>query len=154
EADFLADRKAIIHKGRLKYLGTSQFLKSKINSNYILDIGFSGNDLFFRQLISEEVQKHVSKSKNITLTERSDGRMKFELCSSEIARFPDLFDKLESFKDVEDFGVCMPSLEEVFLRIVRDEPGETDKVVSSTETIENTGDEAIPEHFPLLQGKV
>jgi len=47
EADILADRKAIIHEGKLKCMGSSLFLKTKFGIGYYLTYEFELLKLLF-----------------------------------------------------------------------------------------------------------
>ncbi|KAJ3126209.1 hypothetical protein HK098_007765 [Nowakowskiella sp. JEL0407] len=122
EADFLADRKAIIQHGRLKCIGTSIFLKSLFNLNYVLEITFSQSE-HTRQHITNTVKQYAKDAveKGFTHNADSTALLKFDLGNENSASFGDLFEALENSKFIEEFGVFMPNLEEVFLKTVKDD---------------------------------
>ncbi|XP_067014846.1 cholesterol transporter ABCA5 [Anabrus simplex] len=135
EADILADRKAIISKGRLRCCGSSLFLKNKFGIGYHLTLVLEGTAR--EQAIVRLVTSHVAQAEKA----RRHGReLSFILPRNGVNSFPPLFQAIEQEINtramrlgISSYGVSMTTLEEVFLQLEPDEAEgeETD------ETIEN-----------------
>eukprot|EP00756_Hemistasia_phaeocysticola_P027670 Hpha_TRINITY_DN16129_c1_g3::TRINITY_DN16129_c1_g3_i1::g.8366::m.8366/K05643/ABCA3; ATP-binding cassette, subfamily A (ABC1), member 3 len=122
EADLLGDSIAIMHKGMLPYWGSSLFLKNRLGVGYSLRLDYAGDDEGRRQVksfVEEKIGEEVSVSS-------SSGReLCFRLPLTATSKFGSLFRALEgddaSKLHVEDYGVGVTTLEEVFLRIAQDD---------------------------------
>ncbi|GLH01026.1 Probable multidrug resistance-associated protein lethal(2)03659 [Gryllus bimaculatus] len=123
EADILADRKAIISKGRLRCCGSSLFLKNKFGIGYHLTMVLDG--VAREQAIVQMVTSHVTQAEKA----RRHGReLSFILPHNAVNRFPTLFEAIEqeiALKTLRlgicSYGVAMTTLEEVFLQLELDE---------------------------------
>ncbi|XP_034182709.1 cholesterol transporter ABCA5 isoform X1 [Osmia lignaria lignaria] len=123
EADILADRKAVISKGRLRCCGSSLFLKNKFGIGYHLTLVLEGNAR--EHAITRLVTSHVSKAEKA----RRHGReLSFILPHNSVENFAPLFSAIEqeiktrsSRLGISSYGVSMTTLEEVFLHLERDE---------------------------------
>ncbi|XP_043254267.1 ABC transporter A family member 1-like isoform X1 [Colletes gigas] len=123
EADILADRKAVISKGKLRCCGSSLFLKNKFGIGYHLTLVLEGNAR--EHAISRLVSSHVSKSEKA----RRHGReLSFILPHNSVENFAPLFSAIEheirtrsSRLGISSYGVSMTTLEEVFLHLEKDE---------------------------------
>ncbi|KZC11898.1 ATP-binding cassette sub-family A member 5 [Dufourea novaeangliae] len=123
EADILADRKAVISKGKLRCCGSSLFLKNKFGIGYHLTLVLEGNAR--EHAINRLVTSHVSKAEKA----RRHGReLSFILPHNSVENFAPLFSAIEheiktrsSRLGISSYGVSMTTLEEVFLHLEKDE---------------------------------
>ncbi|XP_012287761.1 ATP-binding cassette sub-family A member 5 isoform X2 [Orussus abietinus] len=126
EADILADRKAVISKGKLRCCGSSLFLKNKFGIGYHLTLVLEGNGR--EHAITRLVSSHVSKAEKA----RRHGReLSFILPHNSVENFAPLFSAIEqeiktkaSRLGISSYGVSMTTLEEVFLHLEKDEETE------------------------------
>ncbi|XP_066591826.1 cholesterol transporter ABCA5-like [Prorops nasuta] len=126
EADILADRKAVISKGKLRCCGSSLFLKNKFGIGYHLTLVLEGNAR--EHAIKRLVSSHVCKSEKA----RRHGReLSFILPHNSVENFAPLFSAIEqeiktraSRLGISSYGVSMTTLEEVFLHLEKDEETE------------------------------
>ncbi|XP_046604475.1 cholesterol transporter ABCA5-like isoform X2 [Neodiprion virginianus] len=126
EADILADRKAVISKGKLRCCGSSLFLKNKFGIGYHLTLVLEGNPR--EHAITRLVSSHVSKAEKA----RRHGReLSFILPHNSVENFAPLFSAIEqeiktkNYRlGISSYGVSMTTLEEVFLHLERDEETE------------------------------
>ncbi|XP_060080116.1 cholesterol transporter ABCA5-like [Ylistrum balloti] len=126
EADILADRKAIISKGRLRCCGSSLFLKSKFGIGYHLNMVVDpGCDV---DQVTQLVKNCVAGGE----LQRTHGKeLAYTLPLQELQNFAVLFSTLEkpntslsTMADslgIKNYGVSMTSLEEVFLKLEEDD---------------------------------
>lgn len=123
EADILADRKAVISKGKLRCCGSSLFLKNKFGIGYHLTLVLDG--VGRENAIARLVNAHVPKAEKA----RRHGReLSFILPHNAVDNFPPLFSAIEheiSTRNgrlgISSYGVSMTTLEEVFLHLERDD---------------------------------
>lgn len=126
EADILADRKAVISKGKLRCCGSSLFLKNKFGIGYHLTLVLEGNAR--EHAITRLVSSHVTKAEKA----RRHGReLSFILPHNSVENFASLFSAIEheiktrsSRLGISSYGVSMTTLEEVFLHLEKDEETE------------------------------
>ncbi|XP_011146554.1 ABC transporter A family member 1 isoform X4 [Harpegnathos saltator] len=126
EADILADRKAVISKGKLRCCGSSLFLKNKFGIGYHLTLVLEGNAR--EHAITRLVTSHVTKAEKA----RRHGReLSFILPHNSVESFAPLFSAIEheiktrsSRLGISSYGVSMTTLEEVFLHLEKDEETE------------------------------
>ncbi|XP_047474330.1 phospholipid-transporting ATPase ABCA3-like [Penaeus chinensis] len=119
EADILADRKAIVSKGKLRCCGSSLFLKNKFGLGYHLTLVVSDD------CDTNNVQNIVqSVSSNAQLMRHYGKEMSFLLPSDSTESFPTLFLNLDTHMNAEEgnsaiegYGISMTTLEEVFLTL-------------------------------------
>ncbi|XP_032768196.1 ATP-binding cassette sub-family A member 9 [Rattus rattus] len=114
EADILADRKVFISNGRLRCAGSSLFLKKKWGIGYHLSLHL--NETCDPESITSLVKKHIPDAR---LTAQSDERLVYILPLERTNKFPDLYRDLDrcSNQGIEDYGVSMTTLNEVFLKL-------------------------------------
>lgn len=123
EADILADRKAVISKGKLRCCGSSLFLKNKFGIGYHLTLVLEG--VCKEHAITRLVTSHVPKAEKA----RRHGReLSFILPHNAVENFAALFSAIEqeinnktSRLGISSYGVSMTTLEEVFLHLEKDE---------------------------------
>ncbi|KAJ3016167.1 UNVERIFIED_CONTAM: hypothetical protein HDU68_012386, partial [Siphonaria sp. JEL0065] len=137
EADLVADRKAILAKGKVRCLGTSVFLKHRFNVGYHLNIAYqraTTSDLKITSLVNKyipaatiTVQSSMSlrhgsatpTSATSPTAASSESVMVFSIPPSNVSSFPRLFNSLDKHSKsggILYYGLSMPSLEEVFLK--------------------------------------
>ena len=126
EADILADRKAIVSKGKLRCYGSSMFLKNRFGAGYYLTM------IVKRDCKLSKIRRDIRKFIPNAVQDRLYGReVSFLLPRSGIREFPDLFSEIErkirDDEDVMNYGVSMTTLEEVFLKLGNEEEVEEDK---------------------------
>lgn len=130
EAEVLGDRICIMSGGRLKTSGTSLFLKNRFGSGYSLTIVRKHAN---HHPMDDETSAPFSRIgrfiqgfiPNARLFSQAGAELLFRLPLSCAHTFPSLLNELEVHKEileVDSFGISMITLEDVFLRIARDEP--------------------------------
>ncbi|XP_035696779.1 ATP-binding cassette sub-family A member 5-like [Branchiostoma floridae] len=127
EADILADRKAIISKGTLRCAGSSLFLKNRFGVGYHL--GIVTTPRCNTAGVTEMIQSHIPEA---SLVRSHALELSYTLPLHRVDRFAALFADLET-KDssaddlgIQNYGVSMTTLEEVFLKL-RDDVNMEDK---------------------------
>lgn len=123
EADILADRKAVVSKGKLRCCGSSLFLKNKFGIGYHLTLVLEG--VCKEHAITRLVTSHVPKAEKA----RRHGReLSFILPHNAVENFAALFTAIEQEINsksgrlgISSYGVSMTTLEEVFLHLEKDE---------------------------------
>lgn len=142
EADILADRKAIMSKGRLRCCGTSLFLKNKFGLGYHLTLIVEENS--DEQAVRKILKKVIPE---VQLARYYGKEMSFILPSDSSSQFPSLFKQLDQSiastqEGIEGYGVSMTTLEEVFL-VLNDESEE-----GELGSMNNVGQHMISEKSP------
>ncbi|EHB07722.1 ATP-binding cassette sub-family A member 9 [Heterocephalus glaber] len=114
EADILADRKVLISHGRLKCAGSSLFLKKRWGIGYHLSLHL--NEMCDPKSVTSLVKQHIPDAK---LTEQSEEKLVYILPLERTNKFPDLYRDLDRCpnKGIENYGVSMTTLNEVFLKL-------------------------------------
>lgn len=128
EADILADRKAVVSKGRLRCCGSSLFLKNKFGVGYHLTLVLDTNAS--ESAITKLVTQHVAKAERA----RRHGReLSYILTHDAVDNFAGLFAEIEQEittkarkMGIVSYGVSMTTLEEVFLQLETDKDQEDD----------------------------
>jgi ATP-binding cassette, subfamily A (ABC1), member 3 len=125
EADLLGDRVVVMAHGKLQVAGSSVFLKQKFGIGYNLAVevkktagGFSKGREHARKLVRNYVQSATVHESSI----RNANEVHFDLPLDASVSFPALFAALEKDEAQESslvvsYGLTMPSLEEVFLKL-------------------------------------
>ncbi|KAJ3381479.1 ATP-binding cassette sub- A member 5 [Entophlyctis sp. JEL0112] len=128
EADFVADRKAILSKGRIRCVGTSIFLKHRFNIGYQLNIAHLreiSSDLKISSLVAKYIPTATSTStydvnpRSHAVRATGENIMTFSIPQSGSTNFPRLFSTLDreaTAGNILFYGLSMPTLEEVFLK--------------------------------------
>ncbi|KXJ73909.1 hypothetical protein RP20_CCG014205 [Aedes albopictus] len=119
EADILAERKAVVSRGRLRCCGSSLFLKNKFGIGYHLTLVLDSHAC--EVAITKLVNDHVPKAEKA----RRHGReLSYILPHDAVNSFVSLFDDIENeIKSkrmklgICSYGVSMTTLEEVFLHL-------------------------------------
>ncbi|CAH1795729.1 unnamed protein product [Owenia fusiformis] len=131
EADILADRKAVISKGKLRCCGSSMYLKNKFGIGYHLTMVVDGKHN--TSAVTDLVHRHISSA---NLGHEHANELAYTLPHSKVEKFPELFSAIEKSQEANEdtpeylgitsYGISMTTLEEVFLKLeeasVDDEP--------------------------------
>ncbi|VBB30343.1 unnamed protein product [Acanthocheilonema viteae] len=132
EADLLGDRIAIMAKGRLICAGTSEFLKNRFGTGYLLSIDLIPRGIFHhifdqREQLLSAIRKHVPETEEQSATPQQITVLLPTECKKS---FPSLFVDLEQNTEkygINSFGLSLNTLEQVFLKV-----GELDDANSTT----------------------
>lgn len=117
EADILADRKAVITKGKLKCVGSSLFLKNRFGLGYHLNLITNQNFDQEPLIISSMIKKHVQ---NGVMERFSAKEVSYTLPIDSVGNFQSLFEEIEQNGQsigIENVAISMTTLEEVFLKL-------------------------------------
>ncbi|XP_066091780.1 ABC-type organic anion transporter ABCA8 isoform X2 [Saccopteryx bilineata] len=114
EADILADRKVFLSKGKLKCAGSSLFLKKKWGIGYHLSLQLT--EMCVKEKITSLVTQHIPDAK---LSAESEGKLVYTLPLERTNKFPELYENFDLCPDlgIENYGVSMTTLNEVFLKL-------------------------------------
>ncbi|CAF1314882.1 unnamed protein product [Rotaria sordida] len=133
ESDVLSDRIMILVNGNIKVHGTPSKLKRDYGVGYKIIINKSNDQT---NDIENQLRPHL---RELTI-ERDTSGGDIVICTNEkmSSHFVDALEKLEAMKEakqIRNYGVQNSSMEDVFLKIVRD-AGETDQSETTTINIE------------------
>jgi len=150
EADLLGDSIAIMHKGMLPYWGSSLFLKNRLGVGYSLRLDYAGDEEGAgedgRKLVQSFIEQKIGEE--VTVSSSSARELNFRLPLTATAHFGSLFRALEGAEaaklHVQDYGVGVTTLEEVFLKIAQDDIEEV-----RDETTDDEGTQASPAASPV-----
>uniref|UniRef100_A0A7I4YF12 ABC transporter domain-containing protein n=1 Tax=Haemonchus contortus TaxID=6289 RepID=A0A7I4YF12_HAECO len=133
ECEALCSRIAILHRGRMVAIGTSQQLKSRFGNSYTISMVAPG--LESRNAVIDAVKRAFPRAVLKTPKESLTLSLKWQIPKSESDRWSSLFRDVQTVATslgVVDFCVTQSSLEETFLRLSLD--SETDDIDSSSRT--------------------
>jgi hypothetical protein len=114
EADLLGDRIAIMAHGKLQVCGSSLFLKRRFGVGYNLTVDTNKKSSNSNKNVLAIVRKHV---KDVVVNEETNTLLSMSLKMSSQPSFPNMLDEIDSSNDVKSYGLEMPTLEEVFIRL-------------------------------------
>lgn len=115
EADILGDEIAIMALGRVRAFGTSVHLKSKFGAGYRISLVTEASQ-------TEAIKYFVlNKVNGSSVEDDSAGALTFRVPYLAMIALPELFQILEekALPGVREWGISQSTLEEVFLKIVR-----------------------------------
>ncbi|XP_066242827.1 ABC-type organic anion transporter ABCA8-like [Saccopteryx leptura] len=138
EADILADRKVFLSKGKLKCAGSSLFLKKKWGIGYHLSLQL--NEMSVKGKITSLVTQHIPDAK---LSAESEGKLVYTLPLERTNKFPELYENFDLCPDlgIENYGVSMTTLNEVFLKLEGNSTIDEQDIATSGEgQVKGTGD--------------
>ncbi|KAM9954402.1 hypothetical protein ACTFIW_003943 [Dictyostelium discoideum] len=121
ECDILSNTISIIANGELKCNGSSLFLKNRFGVGYLLTISKEHNSINNSNLtksISDIIFNHIPKG---SLLSDAGTELCFRLPNESIGNFSNLFKELDDRKkqlSIENYGISITTLEEVFLKII------------------------------------
>ncbi|XP_047137876.1 phospholipid-transporting ATPase ABCA3 isoform X1 [Hydra vulgaris] len=131
EADYLADRIAIMAEGKLKCCGSSLFLKKRYGVGYHLTL-VKGNN--FKETKTKSL--FAEKIPTSKLVSNIGAEISYILDEENSKHFKGLFSVLEEQQQdygISSFGVSVTTLEEVFLKVAESESSEPEDVVLKSE---------------------
>ncbi|XP_063224088.1 phospholipid-transporting ATPase ABCA3-like isoform X2 [Bacillus rossius redtenbacheri] len=119
EADFLGDRIAIMASGRLKCCGSPFFLKKKYGVGYKL-VMVKRPECRVEE-VTRLLRGHIP---SLEVSQDVGAELSYQLEEASSALFEPMLRELEDARDrlgIDSFGVALTSMEEVFIRVGRDE---------------------------------
>ncbi|POM80172.1 ABC transporters ABCA family, partial [Phytophthora palmivora] len=120
EADILGDRIAILADGQLRCAGSSLFLKNRFGAGYNLTMIKASDGSCDAQLVEAFLKKYVPGA---TCLSSSGSELVFQLPTASSEAFPSMLEHLDADMHqlgVQQYGISVTTLEEVFLRISQD----------------------------------
>lgn len=120
EAEALCRRIGIMVKGQLRALGTNQRLKSKFGNGYEVTIKLKTHNWLTSKGALSAFLLNIFPSTEIVA--ENGGLMTYRISKSEMS-IGVIFKELEANKvqlSIEDYSVSQPTLEQVFIKIVKD----------------------------------
>ncbi|XGW13450.1 hypothetical protein V3C99_000070 [Haemonchus contortus] len=118
ECEALCSRIAILHKGRMVAIGTSQQLKSRFGNSYTISMVAPNSES--RNAVIDAVKEAFPKAVLKTPKESLTLSLKWQIPKSQSDRWSSLFRDVQTLATslgVVDFCVTQSSLEETFLRL-------------------------------------
>ncbi|ORX53392.1 hypothetical protein BCR36DRAFT_403608 [Piromyces finnis] len=157
EADILTDRKLILHKGVIRCLGTSMFLKKHFNIMYNLKVetdDVSKTTKIIKSYIPEAIEPTIDKDVNNYIKSNENTNENsyksisiFKLPISSSSHFSELINNLEKYKEVNDtiknFSISLPSLEELFIKLSIENSRKDDNLKNNNENSSNKNDDSV-----------
>ena len=117
EADVLGDRIAIMAHGAVRAIGNSITLKEKFGAGYRINLIIEEG---MGKMVKENVLKRVP---GVVVEDESAGSLIFQFPNSSKNSIPDFVEWIENEKStngIKTWGISQTTLEEVFLKIIRD----------------------------------
>ncbi|GMR52722.1 hypothetical protein PMAYCL1PPCAC_22917, partial [Pristionchus mayeri] len=149
EAELLADRIFIMAKGKVFCSGTTQFLRKKFDSGYVLS--FAVNNETDTEKASGEMINLVKEFVPEVSPYKIRGKQfELKLCTDDTKKFPEMFRKIESDGPnlgMQSYGLSLNQLEQVFLRV-----GEMTGTVDRSAEVANAMKELIEENDKRARG--
>ena len=123
EADILGDRVGIMNEGELVCLGTPLFLKNRFGEGYTLTV--IKKALLSNETQSDSVEKylHHKLGSEVKLTSEISQEVTFQIPSQLATKFQDFFETFDSDLEglgIRSYGISVPTLEDVFLRVTQE----------------------------------
>lgn len=121
EADYLADKIAILDRGKLCCYGAPLELKARYGGNgYTLSVFAIGQMGCHRQAIAEAVLSWFPAASQLPTHSTNIYTFRVPFQTNDAAAFSSLLETLEKMEGEFSINLELPSLEDVFLRIIRD----------------------------------
>ncbi|XP_049624340.1 ATP-binding cassette sub-family A member 6-like [Suncus etruscus] len=116
EVDYVADRKVIMSNGRIKSVGSSEFLKRRWGLGYNLSL--YRNETCDPEKITSFIHHHIPEAK---LKAESKEKLVYSLPLEKTNAFPELFSDLDkgSGPGVMSYDVSISTLNEIFTKLER-----------------------------------
>ena len=128
EADILGDRVGIMNEGELTCIGTPLYLKNKYGTGYSLTVvkksGVMSDTKDLESYIQEKLGQEVVKTSDVS------NEVNFQIphtLSHKFASFFQEFDKDLDSIGARSYGISVPTLEDVFLRVSKEQDKEEKK---------------------------
>jgi len=148
EADLLGDRIAIMAEGELRCCGSSLFLKDRYGAGYLLTVVKKPEcDV---DVLTQQVKSFVPEA---TIVSNVGTEISFQLPTASSPRFGNMFTNLDQNLDklrVEQYGISLTTLEQVFIKVARADEQQTDDSVNLDdlkeleEAIAKAGEGSVP----------
>ena len=129
EADLLGDRIAIMSHGKLQVCGSSMYLKRQFGLGYTLSVELkatSEGQIDSAGKVNDKiVKKHVPDA---VVNPRKNSSLSYSLNMESQKAFPGLLDEVDACTTgghVKNYGLELPTLEEVFVRLAGEAPATT-----------------------------
>ncbi|XP_052816309.1 cholesterol transporter ABCA5-like isoform X2 [Mya arenaria] len=124
EADALCSRIAIMVNGKMECLGSSQHLKNKYGSGYLLEVKLkSSEDQIFLSQNIERLHDYIRKLfPGATVMEQFSERIQYRVPKSNVISLSRTFQVLEDGKtdyEIAEYSFSQATLEQVFLEFAR-----------------------------------
>jgi len=128
EADILADRIAIMADGKVRCIGSPLFLKNRYGVGYNLTIAKKLNmgSSEHSAGLTSFIHRHIPEAK---LLYDVSAEVQYQLPLASTGQFQSFFKDLDEHMDqlsLEQYGISVTTLEEVFLRVAKGEDEEED----------------------------
>jgi len=123
EADILGDRVGIMNEGELVCLGTPLFLKNRFGEGYTLTVIKKAMLSDENQSDSVESYLHGKLGPEVKLTSEISQEVTFQIPSHLATKFQDFFETFDSDLErlgIRSYGISVPTLEDVFLRVTQE----------------------------------
>jgi ATP-binding cassette subfamily A (ABC1) protein 3 len=128
EADILGDRVGIMNEGELTCIGTPLYLKNKYGTGYSLTVvkksGVMSDTKDLENYIQDKLGHEVEKTSDVS------NEVNFQIphtLSHKFAPFFQEFDKDLDSIGARSYGISVPTLEDVFLRVSKEQDKEEKK---------------------------
>ncbi|KAL6631960.1 hypothetical protein U3516DRAFT_837123, partial [Neocallimastix sp. 'constans'] len=117
EAELICNRIAIMIKGKIRCIGSPEYLKMKFGNTYILDVHTNNIEKFHREVV---IGKRLFGNSDYEREVKSFQCVKYEVQSKEnIGRVFDIMEKCRDECLFNDYSYSLTSLEQVFLNFVK-----------------------------------
>jgi ATP-binding cassette, subfamily A (ABC1), member 3 len=125
EADILGDRIGIMNEGELTCLGTPLYLKNKYGTGYSLTVvkksGINSDTSDIENYLKENLGPEVIKTSDVS------NEVNFQIPTSLSGKFTQFFQDFD--RDLDNiggrsYGISVPTLEDVFLRVSKEREAE------------------------------
>ena len=121
EADLLGDRIAIMSNGKLQVCGSSMYLKRRFGLGYHLNIEVNVAKEREIDTVRDSINAIVNKCVPAAISNQRNGcLLSYSLGMESQEAFPHLLDEIDSLQNggsIKNYGLELPTLEEVFVRL-------------------------------------
>jgi ATP-binding cassette subfamily A (ABC1) protein 3 len=130
ESEHLADRIAIMVNGRITCLGTSLDLKHRFGEGYRINLKVSESQI-------ETVKRTMADKYDLDLTDENSSALRYSVKDEH--KLEDLLENIESglIEGIGQWSLSYTSLEDVFLRITRNEKANAQTIRAMEEKLWN-----------------
>uniref|UniRef100_A0A2C9L5H4 ABC transporter domain-containing protein n=2 Tax=Biomphalaria glabrata TaxID=6526 RepID=A0A2C9L5H4_BIOGL len=141
EADALCDRVGIMVNGQLECLGSTQHLKSKYGSGYILEVKLRYNASTQVESLMDSLEEHLNKLfPGLEKVERFQERAQYAIPKDDVKFLGVTFSNLEKCKEthnLEEYNFSQSTLEQVFLYFAKKQQDEDEENEIKQQTLTN-----------------
>ncbi|BFZ21348.1 hypothetical protein BsWGS_24386 [Bradybaena similaris] len=133
EADALCNRVGIMVNGQLECLGSTQHLKNKYGSGYILEVKLGAHSSGEVEALMDNLEAHLTKLfPGLCKVERFQERAQYSIPKDDVKFLGQTFASLENCKkthNLEEYSFSQSSLEQVFLHFAKQQVQEGEEAV-------------------------